>query len=337
MTTADGGEQRPSTTTPSPDDDDPSPVAVSLAHVAAGVNAVPGSLHWGPRDLIAYGAGPAVFLYDQGSGRVRASMVVLSEETSVGNSDGSAGPSGRVCCVRWKGPEAISEKNGKSCCCWAELASGTSDGFVATWRVRLPADDDKSDGDKSGRPPSSSSSFSSCCDLLWEQTALLRIESGAGVTSLAWHEEEEGEQAEEDEEDKGKKKSTLVALAGTEAAVFVREESFSSSSSSAASAWVPCQRLSILPRLAHAAALSVLGGKDEEKKLLLAVGAVDGATLLFLGGAAASPSSSSSAAAAVFSPVPAAAAKGHGDWVRGVAFTSKSNSSSRKKGQPLKS
>ena len=333
MTTADGGEQRPSTTTPSPDDDDPSPVAVSLAHVAAGVNAVPGSLHWGPRDLIAYGAGPAVFLYDQGSGRVRASMVVLSEETSVGNSDGSAGPSGRVCCVRWKGPEAISEKNGKSCCCWAELASGTSDGFVATWRVRLPADDDKSDGDKSGRPPSSSSSFSSCCDLLWEQTALLRIESGAGVTSLAWHEEEEGEQAEEDEEDKGKKKSTLVALAGTEAAVFVREESFSSSSSSAASAWVPCQRLSILPRLAHAAALSVLGGKDEEKKLLLAVGAVDGATLLFLGGAAASPSSSSSAAAAVFSPVPAAAAKGHGDWVRGVAFTSKSNSSSRKKGQ----
>ena len=331
--TADG---EPSTST------DDSPI-VSLAHVAAGVNAVPGSLHWGPHDLIAYGAGPSVFLYDQGHGRVRASLVLSNEETSGGGKEtsGDGSSSGRVCCVRWKGPEATDAMGGSgsssSSFKWAELTSGTSDGVVATWRVRLPVVDPKSESGskKSSRPPSSSSS--SCCDLLWEQTGLLRI--GAGVTSLAWHEEEEEEEEEKEEGGKegGKtasKKSTLVAVAGTEVAVFSRRASSSSSSPSSSSPWVPCQRLSIHPRLAHAAALSVLGSeeaKEKKKRLLLAVGTVDGATLLFLGA-----SSSLSHSSAVFSPVPAAAARGHGDWVRGVAFTSKSCSSRRKEQQQAK-
>ena len=330
-TTADGSPS-------SMPDDDP---LVSLAHVAAGVNAVPGSLHWGPCDLIAYGAGPAVFLFDQGQGRVRASMVMSSDggssggETSSGG-DGS-GSSGRVCCVRWKGPAVTTPATAAAGSTWAgELASGTSEGFVATWRVRLPVlGNDGGDGE-GNRSPSPSSSSSSCCDLPWEQTALLRIRSGAGVTSLAWHEEREEEEAVDEEEGGGAgkaMKSTLVVLAGTEAAVFFRGGGRASSSPSS---WVPCQRLSIHPRLAHAAALSVLGGGEKEekkKRLLLAVGAVDGATLLFLEGGGSSNSSSfaaASSAAPVFSPVPAAAAKGHGDWVRGVAFTSKSSGRGRK-------
>ena len=311
---------------PSTDDDD-SPVVASLAHVAAGVNAVPGSLHWGPLDLIAYGAGPAVFLYDQGRGRVRASLVLScsssGKETSGGGGGDGSSPSssGRVCCVRWKGPETM-EAGGS---CWAELASGTSDGVVATWGVRLPPGAILVDPEESSSCPSSSpSSPSSCCDLRWEQTALLRIESGAGVTSLAWHEEVEEEEEEGERGGKAAKKSTLVALAGTEVAVFSRRASSPSSPSSSLSSpspspWVPCQSLSIHPRLAHAAALSVLGDEERKKKrLLLAVGTVDGATLLFLGAGA---SHSSSSSAAVFSAVPAAAARGHGDWVRGVAFT----------------
>ena len=321
---------------PSTDDDD-SPVVASLAHVAAGVNAVPGSLHWGPLDLIAYGAGPAVFLYDQGRGRVRASLVLScsssGKETSGGGGGDGSSPSssGRVCCVRWKGPETM-EAGGS---CWAELASGTSDGVVATWRVRLPPGAILVDPEESSSCPSSSpSSPSSCCDLRWEQTALLRIESGAGVTSLAWHEEVEEEEEEGERGGKAAKKSTLVALAGTEVAVFSRRASSPSSPSSSLSSpspspWVPCQSLSIHPRLAHAAALSVLGDEERKKKrLLLAVGTVDGATLLFLGAGASHSSSSSSA---VFSAVPAAAARGHGDWVRGVAFTSNSSSSSRRR------
>ena len=258
------------------------PLTVTLAHCAAGVNAVNGALDWGGVGLLsseegssnpsglpsyddddaplAYASAASILLFDQGAGRVVAAL---------------HGHTGRVNCVAWR-------RGGAGGGSTAELASAGADGCVRVWQVARPP---ARPTPPSARPPR----------LAWECSAVLSGAHATPITALAWFTHP------------GSGEDTLVSLAG-EGGVWVRR------AGGPPAAWALAQTLPFGPRLRHAAALAAVPGSPSADTLL-ALGGVDGCIELLVrkGGGGGGGGAAPFARAAV-------ARGGHTDWVRCLRF-----------------
>eukprot|EP00887_Chlorella_sp_A99_P005490 scaffold1.g5490.t1 len=93
-------------------------VAVTLEHVAAGVNRVANALHWGDAGLVAFAAHNAVVVYDVEEARVLATLL--------GHTD-------RVNCVRWFSAADLGLASHHRPGAPTLLASGAGDASIRLW------------------------------------------------------------------------------------------------------------------------------------------------------------------------------------------------------------